>query len=299
MTVSRPAIDIDHLKTWIGREQTVENGLPPASARALSAALERDDHRPALPSAGDALPPAWQWLYFLETPSALNTGTDGHPKTGGFLPPVPLGRRMWAAGNFKIRRPLMLGRSARKKSVVSDVELKEGASGTLVFVTVKHTVDQFSEVCIEEEQNLVYLEIPTRASPLPPGRRAPDDADFCINIQPDPVLLFRYSALTYNSHRIHYDRLYAVESEFYPGLVVHGPLQATLLADSAAKFFGDDGKFRVADFSFRAQRPLFDSDPLSICGTREGDELRLWTRSHDGFIGMTATARLTDGEGVR
>lgn len=296
MSTPSVAIDLAHLQTWIGREKVVTDDLSPQRACALSAALERQGYQPPLPVAGSALPPAWQWLYFVDTPSALATGLDGHPKTGDFLPPVPLPRRMWAAGQFTQHQPLLLGSVAQKRSRVSQVDLKQGASGTLVFVTVKHSIEQAGEVCIEEEQNIVYRQMPTGPAPLPPGKAAPEAADWCIDIEPDPVLLFRYSALTYNGHRIHYDRQYAIAEEFYPALVVHGPLQATLLANSVREYCASDARNPIVAFSFRAQRPLFDTDRLSICGRREGNEVTLWTRSHDGFIGMTASARLADGE---
>jgi 3-methylfumaryl-CoA hydratase len=293
MSDSSAVIDIDHLQTWVGREKVVTDDLSPHQARALSAALERDGYQPALPGVGSVLPPAWQWLYFVDTPSALMTGSDGHQMTGDFLPPVPLPRRMWAAGKFAVHKPVLLGAAAQKRSVVSSVDLKQGSTGTLVFVTVKHTIEQARQVCVEEEQNIVYLEMPTGPSPLPLGKVAPEHADWIIDIQPDPVLLFRFSALTYNGHRIHYDRHYAINDEFYPALVVHGPLQATLLANSVREHCAG---LDIVDFSFHAQRPLFDTDRFSVCGKRECDEVTLWTRSHDGFIGMMATARLSNGE---
>lgn len=289
-------IDISHLQTWVGREKTVVDDLSADKARALSAALEREDYRPALPESGSALPPCWQWIYFVDTPSALTTSGDGHPKTGGFLPPVPLPRRMWAAGNFAIHLPVLLGTPAHKRSVVSSVDLKQGATGTLVFVTVRHTIEQAGRICMEEEQNIVYREMPAEPSPLAPGKTAPKDTDWVIDIRPDPVLLFRYSALTYNGHRIHYDRQYAIEEEFYPALVLHGPLQATLLANCARQFYADTELSQLMYFSFRALRPLFDTDCLSLCGKRDGNTLSLWTRSHEGFVGMTATAQLGEGK---
>ena len=291
MNDAKPVIDIEHLQTWVGREQIVEDDLSPVKARALSAALEREGYQSPLPEAGDLLPPAWQWLYFVDTPGALMTGVDGHPKTGGFLPPVPLPRRMWAAGKFSVSKQLVLGTPAKKRSVVTSVELKEGSTGTLVFVTVKHSIEQDGAVCIDEEQNIVYREMPTGPSPLPPGKAAPEQADWAIGLQPDPVLLFRFSALTYNGHRIHYDRQYAIDEEFYPALVVHGPLQATLLADSVRE---NCPGHTIESFSFRAQRPLFDVDSLSICGKCNGNKIEVWTRSHDGFVGMKASATLVE-----
>ena len=279
------AIDIDFLKTWIGKERVRQDDLSPFKAQALATALDRQSGL----QAGDNLPPAWQWLYFVDTPLASETGVDGHPKTGGFLPPVPLPRRMWAAGKFEIHSPLILGKPAEQTSTIKSVDLKSGKSGTLIFVTVEHNTRQDGELCLSEEQNIVYRDMPTAPAPLPDGEAAPLDADWRMEITPDPVLLFRYSALTYNGHRIHYDRDYAVNTEFYPALVVHGPLLATLLAELVAKNIPDA---QMETFAFRAQRPSFDTDKFTVCGKRDGDALSLWTCSHDGFVGMTASVKL-------
>lgn len=275
------SIDIEFLRTWVGKENPVADDLNPFPARALAAAL---DH-PVLPAKGDVLPPSWHWLYFLETPTATGTGSDGHPKKGGFLPPVPLPRRMWAAGKLDAQQPLVLGTPAQKKSTIRSVELKEGKSGALVFVNIEHALYQNDKLCIMEEQNVVYRDMPTAPAPLPPGDIAPTDADWVKTITPDPVLLFRFSALTYNCHRIHYDRTYAVNEEFYPALVVHGPLLATLLLDHVAANVKDK---RVGKYSFRAVRPTFDNAPFTVSGKREGDQVTLWTTDAEGYMGMTA-----------
>ena len=280
------------LQSWVGKELHVVDDLSPTKARALSSALARNVDQSAAPEAGGHLPPSWQWLYFSDTPTALSTGSDGHPKTGGFLPPVPLPRRMWAAGKFALGAPLVLGTQAEKYSVVRGVDIKNGSTGQLVFVTIEHSITQDGLSCIEEEQTIVYREMPTGPSPLPAGNPASEECDWSIAVRPDPVLLFRFSALTYNAHRIHYDRHYAVEEEHYPALVVHSPLQAILLANSVQEKLGCS----MSDFKFRAQRPLFDIDTFDVCGKREGDTVNLWTRSHDGFIATTAVARLTDGD---
>ena len=281
------AIDIDFLKTWIGKERVRQDDLSPFKAQALAAALDRQSSL----QAGDVLPPAWQWLYFVDTPLASETGVDGHPKTGGFLPPAPLPRRMWAAGKFEVSRPLIIGKSAEQTSTIKSVDLKSGKSGKLLFVTVEHNTRQDGELCLSEQQNIVYRDMPTGFAPLPAGEPAPMDADWQKEITPDPVLLFRYSALTYNGHRIHYDRDYAVNTEFYPALVVHGPLLATLLAELVAQ---NIPQAQMETFQFRAQRPSFDIDKFTVCGKRDGNSLSLWTRSHDGFIGMTAQVQLRE-----
>lgn len=279
------AVDIAHLQEWVGREQTVEDAMNPFPARALAAALDVVH----LPGAGDVLPPAWHWLYFLDTPSAVATSQDGHPTRGGFLPAVPLPRRMWAAGNLHVEALLQLGVSAHKQSTIKSVELKQGKAGALVFVVVEHALYQQDRLCIREAQNIVYRDMPTSASALPAGDLPTLSADWSTEITPDPVLLFRYSALTYNGHRIHYDRQYAIAQEFYPALVVHGPLLATLILDLVARQVPDA---RVAQFSFRAVRPTFDLGAIRVCGRRQGQQLTLWTTDHKGYVGMTATAVL-------
>lgn len=279
------AVDIDHLRQWVGRSETREQHLDPFPARALAGLLDRAD----APGEGDALPLPWHWLYFLDAPSREGTGVDGHPKRGGFLPPVPLPRRMWAAGELALHEPLRLGRMARKTSTVRSVDLKQGRAGSLVFVTVAHELEQDGRPSISELQHIVYREAPTGPAPLPPGEPAPADGEWTRTVSPDPVMLFRFSALTYNGHRIHYDRDYATREEFYPALVVHGPLLATLLLDLLAR--EGQAKSLPERFSFRAMRPAFDSDRLGLFGRATPDGAALWTADAAGMVGMTASAR--------
>ena len=278
-------IDIDHLKGWVGKERQVDDDLGLFPARAMAAIFNRQ----AMPESGDTLPPSWHWMYFLDTPTSNGTGPDGHPKKGGFLPPVPLPRRMWASGKLRIDQPLLLDTPARKKSTIRSVDLKEGKTGALVFVTIEHALYQNDCLCILEEQNVVYRDMPLGPSTLPAGDVAPGAPDWVKTITPDPVLLFRFSALTYNGHRIHYDRDYAINEEFYPGLVIHGPLQATLLLELAETHVQDK---RVTNFTFRAVRPIFDNSAFKVMGKRDDDLISLWTVDPDGFIGMTATVEL-------
>lgn len=291
--MSTLTIDIDHLKSWIGKELNVIDDLSPFKAKALHGALNVSAEKIPLPATGNDLALPWHWLYFVDTPTAEKTGIDGHGKTGNFLPPIPLPRRMWAAGNFIEHRPLKLGAPANKQSVISAIDLKHGSTGSLVFVTVLHKIYQKDDLCVEEEQTIVYREMPSGPSAMPAGKEPKREADWTEIIYPDPVLLFRYSALTFNGHRIHYDRQYAVEKEFYPGLVVHGPLQATVLANSIAKH---NPKLRIRDFKFRAMRPLFDSKPILLSGAIDGNDVELWTTSHDGFVGMSANAIVIEGD---
>jgi len=278
-------IDLEHLRTWLGREQTQHEDLHPFRARALAATLDRE----TLPEAGDPLPPGWQWLYFVDTPRASDTGADGHPKLGGFLPPVPLPRRMWAAGGLQIERPLRLGEPAERKTRIAAIDAKSGKSGSLLFITLEHRLSQGGALCISEQQNLVYRAMPQGPAPLPPGEPAPSGADWTQTITPNPVLLFRYSALTYNGHRIHYDRQYAIEQEFYPALVVHGPLLATLILEQVQQRWAGA---RLLDFKFRAMRPSFDTHPFTVAGKRDGDRLQLWTADHDGQLCVQASGTL-------
>ncbi len=278
-------IDVAHLQTWEGKTRDVVDDLSPFKARALAAVLDHE----LLPSDGDPLPVCWQWLYFLETPLSKATGDDGHPATGQFLPPSPLPRRMWAAGSMECIHPLRLGEPAFKTSRVNKVTHKAGKSGELLFVEVTHELRQADRLCVQEIQNLVYRAMPEAPAILPPGELPDAIADWEEKVTPDPVLLFRYSALTYNSHRIHYDRNYAVTQEFYPALLVHGPLLASLLADAAQRHASGE---RIVRFTFRAQRPTFDQHDFSLCGKREGNEILLWTVDHEGFIGMKASAIL-------
>lgn len=285
------APNLRHLRMWIGRERNVDDSLSAYPAQALAAAL---DHT-ALPEADAPLPPCWEWLYFHDTPRASGTGPDGHARTGtflppNFLPPVPLPRRMWAASSVEYLRPLMLNLPATRSSVVEGVDFKSGRAGPLLFVTVAHRVSQRDSVCVRERQTLVYRSMPTGPATLPPGEPAPADVDWTRTVTPDPVLLFRYSALTYNGHRIHYDRLYAVGTEFYPGLVVQGPLLATLLLDLMREFLP---QAQVASYEFRALRPTFEGSDVTLHGRQEPDgRVRLWSADADGCVCMHAEARL-------
>ena len=278
-------IDIAYLQEWVGKQETKEDDISLFPAQALAAALDNEE----LPNKGDELPPFWEWMYFLPTPKASATGVDGHPDKGGFLPPVPLPRRMWAAGEVECHQPLIIGKAATRLSTIESVELKSGSTGTLVFVNVRHDISQGGALCISQVQNIVYREQPTERAELPAGKPAPEEFDFSQEITPNPVLLFRYSALTYNGHRIHYDRDYAVNEELYPALVVHGPLLVTLLLELKRQNIADKS-FKT--FKFRAVRPTFDTTSFTVSGKQEGDQLSLWSADNDGFTCMTIKANL-------
>jgi len=284
--MSATAIDLDHFRTWIGRTETRTDVATAAPVAALSATLDRNDPEPG---PGTVVPPLWHWLYFLPISPLGEAGPDGHPKRGGFLPPVPLPRRMFAGGRLEFQRPLKVGQEITRTSRITDVSGKDGRSGTLVFVTVRHEIADAAGVALTEEHDIVYRENPRADAPVPKPQAARTDEAFSREIAPDPVLLFRYSALTFNSHRIHYDRTYVTQVEGYPGLIVHGPLIATLLLDLLRRNLP---QARVHRFTFRAIRPLFDIHRFTVCGRRDGDRISLWARDHEGWLAMEASADL-------
>ncbi len=281
------------LKQWIGRSESRADVVTATPFAALSAAL---DHPSDLPPAGQVLHPAWHWLYFLPLARQSEIGPDGHPRRGGFLPPVTLPRRMWAGSKLQFAQPLRVGDAIERVSTIEDVSEKSGRSGTLVFVKVRHEVRRqgAADASILETQDIVYREPAKPGDPAPAPTAAPASSTWSRTITPDPVLLFRYSALTFNSHRIHYDRPYATAEEGYSGLVVHGPLIATLLLDLVRRSLPDA---QVLRFDFRAVRPLIDTHPFQVCGepapeaNADGSRtIRLWARDHEGWMTMDASA---------
>ena len=274
---------------WIGKTETVTDTITATPYAALSATLDRD---PEEPPAGTPLPPLWHWLYFLPLYRQSEVGPDGHAQRGGFLPPVPLPRRMWAASQLEFKRPLRLGDAIRRVSTITDVSEKSGRTGALVFVKVRHEIRANDEAspAIVEFHDIVFREAPKDVDVSPP-RVAPAQSRWQRRVVPDAVLLFRYSALTFNAHRIHYDRKYVTGVEGYPGLVVHGPLIATLLLDLLREKLSDA---TVRRYEFRAVRPLFDTNAFDVCGepARDGRSVRLWAKDHEGSLAMDATAEI-------
>jgi len=278
------SLDIDHLRSWIGRQEVLTDRVTRVPVAALSATLDRDDPPP---KGGDPLPPLWHWLYFLPIARQSAIGPDGHPARGGFLPPVPLPRRMWAGGRFTFHQPLRLDQEITRTSTVVDVTVKEGRNGALCFVLVRHEITGPDGLALTEEHDIVYRDNPGPDEPPAPARPAPAGDVWHRDIIPDAVLLFRYSALTFNGHRIHYDRRYVTETEGYPGLIVHGPLIATLLIDLLRR--NTDKPPR--SFRFRAVSPLFDIAPFSVHGKPGADgKTALWARAADGRLAMEAEA---------
>jgi 3-methylfumaryl-CoA hydratase len=288
-TVASHTSNFDHLRDWIGRTEQHSDSLGANALARLSATLNRADESQI--SIGSALPPLAHWLYFLPRAVQSDIGADGHPKRGGFLPPVPLPRRMWAGGRLQFHRDLKLGDAVQRQSTISQVDVKSGRSGTLVFVTVRHEISDDQGVAITEEQDIVYRGQPLPGAPVARPADAPVDETFRREIMPDPVLLFRYSALTFNAHRIHYDRPYATQVEGYPGLVVHGPLIAMLLLDLLRC---ERPQSRVRAFSFKAASPLFDTQPFTLCSKDSATHagVQLWARNPQGQLAMQAHADL-------
>ena len=308
-----------HLQGWAGKTETLSDDIAAAPVRGLSATLDRED---PLPITGTALPPLWHWLFFLPQPRQSEIGPDGHARRGGFLPPVPLPRRMWAGGRLQWHQdnPLVVGDGVKRISRIESVTHKAGRTGDLLFVLVKHEVSNAKGLALTEEHDIVYRAAPQAPTlgtgvsslppegvlaarggpspfaqpgdPVPPPVAAEKGAAWQREITPDDVLLFRYSALTFNGHRIHYDRKYVTEVEGYPGLIVHGPLIATLLVDLVRRQ-APAGVF-IKSFNFKAVRPTFDLHPFKLNGqpSADGKTVRLWAEDHEGWLTMQATAEL-------
>jgi 3-methylfumaryl-CoA hydratase len=281
------SFDTQQITGWIGRTELARDTVSVWPALALSQALDHSD----IPALGDALPPLWHWLYFLPTYKAKALGYDGHARLGGFLPPLPLPRRMWAGGRLHFERQLRIGENATRESRIADISFKTGRSGSLAFVLVRHAINGDQGARIVEEHDIVYRAAPAEGAATPPPQPATAQAQWSREVAPDPVLLFRYSALTFNGHRIHYDRDFC-HSESYPGLVVHGPLIATLLLDLLRqKVLGA----YVSSFAFKAVSPLFDIHHFSLHGRIDGTQATLWALNHQGQLAMSASAELESG----
>ena len=273
-------------QAWIGRTEQVEDPLAVVQAQAAQATFEEAG---PLITVGDALPLPWHWFYFLPRAAQSALDSDGHPQRGGFLPPIPYPRRMFAGARLTVHSPLRVGTPAVREATITGVTLKSGKSGSLAFVTVSNRFVQDGVLCLEEEQDIVYREpggrvkAPLQAewAPLPEGC-------WTRTFQPDTRLLFRFSALTFNAHRIHYDRAYASDVEGYPGLVVHGPLTAALLLQLVRQ----NTARPVRAFSFRGVMPIFDLGPVRLVGTLQGDALTLEAQGPDGAVALAAQATL-------
>lgn len=275
-------IDLSYLRQWVGRQERAADSVPPMAARQMAATLSRGSR---VPADGEELPLLWHWLCFPAIADGHELGADGHPARGHFLPPVPLPRRMWAAGRLALHRTPRVGEPLHRVSTIADVSAKDGRSGPLVFVTVKHEIEADGRPCITEWQDIVYRDAAQPGSDT--GAVLAADAALRETVPVDATMLFRYSALTFNGHRIHYDRDYATGVEGYPGLVVHGPLVATLLAEMLGR---QAMTGPVRRFEFRAMRPLFDFDAVTLCAQARDGQVSLWARNGSGHLAMSATA---------
>ncbi|MFS4437782.1 MaoC family dehydratase N-terminal domain-containing protein [Paracoccaceae bacterium GXU_MW_L88] len=274
-------IDIDHLRQWIGNEEIQSELLTEAMAARFKATFDED----GTPQNGDVAP---LMIHLCVAPPAVPTqslGLDGHPARGGFLPPVPLPRRMWAGGALTFHDDIRVGEKVTRHSTIRDVSVKEGRSGTLCFVTVDHRIHSGTRLAIEERQDIVYRAAEAASGPKAAPEPAKPGAHRTV-VAPSAPLLFRYSALTFNGHRIHYDSPYVRNEENYPGLIVHGPLQATMLVHLAAKLRCAP----PARFDFRSLSPLFDIADFTLNADEDGSNLRLWTSYTDGPVAMEAKA---------
>jgi len=272
------------LDDWLDKQEVLKDDITAFPLKAMAATLDREE-------SGDSVPPLWHWLYFLPVAPMSEVGPDGHPKRGGFLPPVPLPRRMWAGGRLTFHTPLKVGERATRTSTIANIEDKTGRSGRLVFVTVQHTIEAGGELKLEEEHDIVYRDAPQDGARPPQPQLAPEDETWRRTIDADAVMLFRYSALTFNGHRIHYDYPYVTEVEGYPGLIVHGPLIATLLVDLVRR---EQPQATLQSFAFKAVRPTFAGQAFTVCGkpSADGKIIELWAKDHEGYLTMRATAAI-------
>ncbi|MFI0354917.1 MaoC family dehydratase N-terminal domain-containing protein [Actinomadura sp. 9N407] len=273
------------VRDWRPGELTASEVIAEAPAARLAGVLGRAGDAPA---AGEPLPPLWHWLYFLDWPAQPELGADGHPADGHFLPPIPSRTRMFAGGRLRVDAPLDVGASAVRTSGLADVKVKQGRSGELLFVTVRNEYRQHGELRVTEEQDLVY-----RSGGGGPARHelvsdaATSDAPWQSPLRADPVLLFRFSALTANAHRIHYDRPYATEVEHYPELVVHGPLLAVLMAELPRTHAPER---RLTSLTYRFRRPVFAGEPVLVTGEPEAGTARLAVADAAGTVRAEAQA---------
>lgn len=267
-------LDIGHLREWIGKTETASETI----SEQLVARYRATFGQWLAPCAAETAPLGLHWCLTLPLADSENLGPDGHPARGGFLPPVALPSRMWAGGEVRLLATIPATATVTRHSVISDVILKSGRSGRLVFVTVEHDYSADGHVAISETQNIVYRDSALRPSPASPEEDPAEMTGVQMRLTPDPVLLFRYSAMTFNGHRIHYDQPYACGTEGYPGLVVHGPLQATLLLNLAARIGGG----MPVRFTYRGLSPLFVQTPLALHHSGAAAEGKVWSCTDAG-----------------
>ncbi len=284
--LAMPDSDARDLQSWIGRTRTSRDRIEPDGVAHMAATLDRRDRWPAR---GDILPPSWHWLFFRDAAPMRDLGPDGHPARSDFMPPRPLPRRMYAGGRLGFEHAIRIGDEIERVSRIADISMRRGRSGPLAFFTIEHRFSCGGRLCVAEEERLVFREAAKPEQARQPGQSPPSDPAFSRIVTPDPVLLFRFSALIFNCHRIHYDLAYATGVELYPGLVVHGPLLALLLLDLVRRELPGA---QIRDFAFRAHRPVFDTGPFRIAGRRDDSRLTLWAEDQEGFLATQAEATI-------
>jgi 3-methylfumaryl-CoA hydratase len=285
----------NHFEEWLGRSELIRGSISVEQAKAIAATLNKDT---ASIAKGKPLPPLWHWCFLHNPEPHANLGEDGHVRRGGFLPPIQFPHRMWAGSRVEFLQPIEIGQDAERNSIIRSIQQKQGKSGNLVFVTVQHSLSQAGVTRLIEEQDIVYRESSNLAKQAKPesdtkhrNSNVTNHGDFEKLLAFDTKLLFRYSAVTFNAHRIHYDREYAVQHENYPGLLVHGPLLATILADLLIEARAGTG---LKSFSFRALAPVFDLTPIRLHGKKQNtDEYSLWVSNSENTICMQASAQVT------
>ncbi len=282
------ALDLESLKKWIGTKETALDYITVPMVDRVYAMLDREE---PFPKMGDSFPIGWHAFLFPRIARQSEIGADGHPERGDFLPPVPLPRRMFAGKRVWFHADLQVGDEVRRESTIQDVELKQGRTGQMVFVTVKTDMLSPRGLALTEEQKIVYREAADPKAPPPPSQFAPEKAVWEKIVKPDVVMLFRYSALTFNGHRIHYDLPYVTQVEGYPGLIVNGGLSTLLLFELARKH----GPSPIKLFSSRNIKPLIVGSDLHICGapSADGKSAKLWVTNHEGALALTAEAEFS------
>lgn len=267
---------------FIGRTRVEHDVVTADQAQAMAALLDQD---PAKFQTGAELPAYWHWIYFKAIVRQSDLGTDGHPRRGTFLPPIELPRRMWAGGRLQFLKPIRIGDEIERKTEILTVEEKHGRSGKLVVLTLRHRISNASGLCVDEQQNLVYCEIPKSDQASRQPTTTPDDIQWQETFTPDAVVLYRYSALTFNNHRIHYDYPYVTQVEGYRGLVVHGPLTALLLLEAAKRHTTQ----RPSSYEYRAMGPLFNDEPITLAGRNKDTRTDVWAAASTGTVAMQGT----------
>lgn len=281
-------IDIEALRRHVGRRTEETDEASAAPMRGMAVTFERPEPPPGR---GEPVPPGWHWCYFLPMAPRASLGADGLPTSTGVLPPMPLPRRMFAGGRLAFHAPILVGDALRRETELSDVQLRSGGSGTMIFATVTRRIFTPRGLALTEEQDTVFREAVDPSAPprAPRGEPAPSGVAWRRDVAPDAVALFRYSALTFNPHRIHYDRTYAMREEGYPGLVVHGPFSQQCLIDLLRD---NAGGRAIRSFSMRARAPLFDTAPFAVIGRPTAEGAEAWAVGPDGGIAMQASATL-------